>query len=135
MSSVSPADFSAMQQRTQRARDPQKAAAEDAKRHAKWAAGEESKLSAAFATYLMQRGLPFIVSIPGRRATIAVGHPDYSIFWDSRAIFVELKVEGGVLSQAQKDRMGVLVAAAMPCFVAWNLKDAIDFVRLHFPTP
>lgn len=68
----------------------------------KYLSGEEKKLQQDCENYLRQKDI-FFLRIPMHRATgIRLGWPDFAVFFSNyRHILVEMKVEGGSLSEDQ----------------------------------
>lgn len=126
--SISEFDLQNMQRRVAHAAHPQAAAALDAAKADKWAKGEERKLSAAFCAFLTTKGIPHIVSRTDRKSCIAVGWPDVTALWQGRVACVELKCEGNKLSYDQEICIAGLRITGTPVIVAYNLKEACDFI-------
>jgi hypothetical protein len=144
MTPISQFDLDAMKSRTERARNPVKAAAQDAAKAEKFAAGQERELSRQFCADLTRRGIPHIVARTDRKSTVREGWPDVTAMYGiidgqsltdaahgARVCCVELKVAGGALSEAQRRCHEDLTAAGIPVATCYNLKEAIDFVKEH----
>lgn len=84
-----------------------------------------------FASWLGLRGLYYIQARTDKRSTIRVGHPDFSIFRAGRVLFVEMKGEGGRLSEEQEQCISELTSEGFQVVVAHSALEAILATR-HF---
>ena len=96
----------------------------------------EIEMHNEFAQWLRMRKhiFEFVHADPTRRATIAKGWPDFTIFSiEPRPLLIEFKVfETGILSQDQLDRFGNLFRLHHEVFVCTSVGDAIDQVLEFF---
>ena len=65
-----------------------------------------------------------------KASTIRRGHPDYTIFLPGpRVLLMEMKVEGGILSQFQLDAIAILAELGYTVHLPQNAADAIAIVQ------
>lgn len=95
----------------------------------KFAVTTERKMHDEFSSWLRLNGLYFIHAPMIRKVReLPKGHPDFTILARD-VICVEMKVPGKSLEPDQNDRCNELVLAGCSYHVAYNVADAIAFVR------
>jgi VRR-NUC domain len=82
-----------------------------------------------FASWLSLRSIYFIQARADKRSTIRVGHPDFSVFRDGKVLFIEMKGDGGQLSQEQEQRIGELLDQGFRVALAYSAIEAIQVTR------
>lgn len=97
----------------------------------KWTKGEEKKLNQLVVADLRRRGIFVIVSRTDKASTNQVGLPDIVACLYGRVAMVELKANGGRLSDRQIACHFDLTMSGVPVVVAYNFDDAINFVLKH----
>jgi len=97
----------------------------------KWTKGEEKKLNQLVVADLRRRGIFVIVSRTDKASTNQVGLPDIVACYKGRVAMVELKANGGRLSERQLICHRQLSNIAVPVTTAYNFDDAINFVLKH----
>lgn len=93
---------------------------------------DERELHDQFIAYLRShsRGpIPFVHSRMDRRSTIREGHPDVSVFFAGRCVFIEFKMPGKKLSAEQVKCCNELTLAGCPVATCYSLLEAIEFTR------
>lgn len=135
MSRTSPSDYEAMRTRTEKARNPAKAQADEAVRLEKHAAGQEKQLQDQIQQFAEMKGCYVLRARMDRKSTLNHAHPDLTIWCNGRCIALEIKVEGGKTSFAQDRAIQQLRYAGCIVEVCWNLKDACDLIIHHLFTP
>jgi hypothetical protein len=101
----------------------------------KWRRGEERKLHDALLTDFRRRGWLVIHSRMDKPSTIAKGWPDLTVIDQGRAVLIELKAPGGVLSADQVGRIAEIEANGTAVLVTESLAEAIRFAREHLEPP
>lgn len=125
-------DLDAARQRTEKARNPAKAAVQAEQEREKWAAGEEGKLQDAIIQYCELNGLYVLWSRRDKKTRSRKGHPDLSIWGrDKRSVLIECKAGNNHTDDDQEKCIAELRAAGAAVAVVWNLHDAIAFIRKH----
>ena len=97
----------------------------------KWTKGEEKKLNQLVVADLRRRGIFVIVSRTDKASTNQVGLPDIVACYNGRVAMVELKANGGKLSDRQIACHAELTRCGVPVAVAYNFDDAVQFVLKH----
>ena len=64
-----------------------------------------------------------------KASTIRRGHPDYTIFLPGRVLLMEMKVDGGVLSQFQLDAIATLAKLGHTVQLPQSASEAIAIVQ------
>jgi hypothetical protein len=78
-----------------------------------------------FSRLMSQRRILFINPQSNKKSTIAVGHPDFTIFLpNGRLLLIEMKVPGGRLSPEQIGRIEALRAIGHQVEIAWSADEA-----------
>jgi VRR-NUC domain len=78
-----------------------------------------------FSRLMTQRRILFVNPRSDQKSTIAVGHPDFTIFLpNGRMFMVEMKVPGGRLSPEQIGRIEALRALGHQVEVCWSADEA-----------
>lgn len=135
MMPITESDLQAMRQRTERARNPEKAKANDVAKVEKWARGEESKLQDAIQQFAEMKGCYVLRARMDCKTTFRKGHPDLSIWGpDKRSVLIEAKTEGNEPDADQIKAINELRIAGAAVTVAYNLKQACDFIIHHLFT-
>lgn len=100
---------------------------------AKWASGEEKKLNELVTTDLRRRGAYVIVSRTDKQPTIRRGHPDLTAMYMGRVCCIELKANGGRLSDHQRECIADLERSGVQTVVSYSFDEAIQFAinQLH----
>ena len=93
----------------------------------KWASGEERKLNELVTTDLRRRGAYVIVSRTDKQPTIRRGHPDLTVMYNGRACCIELKAQGGRLSDHQRECIADLERAGVQTVVRYSFAEAVQF--------
>ena len=93
----------------------------------KWASGEEKKLNELVTTDLRRRGAYVIVSRTDKQPTIRRGHPDLTVMYNGRACCIELKAQGGRLSDHQRECIADLERAGVQTVVSYSFRESIEF--------
>jgi len=89
----------------------------------------ESQFHRAFENWLRQEKIVFVTTRMDKESTIQVGDPDYWLISSVRpALAIELKMEKGVLSKAQKQRHAELLESGITVHVLRSLQIAIETV-------
>lgn len=120
-----------MRARTERARNPVKAAQQDAAKAEKFAAGREKELQDQIEQYALVNGCYVLRPPMHKRSQLPKGYPDLTIMRDARCCCVEAKAEGGKLDEDQAACHMQLNAANIPVIVAWNFESSAAFIRRH----
>ena len=130
MTPISQFDAQQMQQRTDRARNPEHyAKIEEAKRE-KWQSGKERELQQAIQDYAeTHAGCYVLRPRMDKRSQLPLGYPDLTVMRNGRAVLIEVKAKGGVLSDDQKECHAELALTGNRVLVAYDLQTAIDYIR------
>jgi len=64
-----------------------------------------------------------------KASTIRRGHPDYTIWLPNRMLLLEMKVDGGTLSQDQLKCIELLTELGYPVEIPWSAAQAIEIVE------
>ena len=88
---------------------------------------EEMEIHNKLADWCRLKEIPFIHSRTDRKTTTARGIPDFVLLWNGKGCAIELKGPTGKLTEEQEKTINDWKAKGVPCLVARNLKDAIDF--------
>jgi hypothetical protein len=88
-----------------------------------------------FEQWLRLNEIPFVHSRTDKKATTAVGTPDFVILSFGKGIAIELKGPGGQLTEAQSRTLFHWTQRGVPCLVATSVKGAIEFVKGQLDTP
>lgn len=124
-----------MRSRTEKARNPAKAQAEEAARVEKHAAGQEKQLQDQIQQFAEMKGCYVLRSRMDRKSTLNHAHPDLSIWGNGKNCLIEAKADGGRISPEQAFALGQLSAAGAKVTVCFDLKTACDFIIHHLFTP
>jgi hypothetical protein len=93
----------------------------------------EADMHDQFATWLRYHAavvpVPHVHSRMDRKSTIREGWPDFTVTWNGRVAFVEFKMPGNKLSQAQHDVARELVQAGMQVAVCHTVAEAIAYAK------
>jgi len=65
----------------------------------------------------------------GRKTNRPAGTPDFEFYHNGRAYFIEAKSKTGVLSDDQKQRQAILIAAGCEVLTTDNYAAALNFVK------
>lgn len=90
---------------------------------------EIADLHIPFMAYCNKIGLPFHRARSDKKSTIAAGEPDFLCVWCSHAVYIECKVPGGKLSEAQEKRIAFLRKAGNKIVIAYSLQDCVEAVK------
>ena len=82
-----------------------------------------------FEGWLRLNEIPYVHSRTDKKATTAVGTPDFVILNQGMGIAVELKGPGGSLTEAQSRTLFAWTQRGVPCLVATSVKGAIEFTK------
>lgn len=88
-----------------------------------------------YSGWLRQVGLFFIHSRMDRKSTVQNGTPDFAVFSNGKAIFIEFKQPGNVPSQDQIEVMEKIRTGGTPVHVCQMAADAIEFTRKQLRIP
>jgi len=97
----------------------------------RWQAGEEKKLNELVCIDLRRRGAYVLVSRTDKQPTIRRGHPDLTVMHLGRVVCIELKAQGGRLSQHQRECIDDLKRSGIQTLVSYSFPEAIDFAVNH----
>lgn len=131
MKPISEFELQAMQARTARAINPKAAQAKDEAARQKWASGEEKSLQDEIQKYAEMRGCYVLRARMDRKSTLNHAHPDLTIWGNGQCLCLEAKANGGRLSDAQTEALGLLSAAGAKAAVVFDLKTAIGLIKHH----
>jgi hypothetical protein len=97
----------------------------DPAKQAKTLKRNEIQQQRAFSRLMTQRRIPFINPRADQKSTIAVGHPDFTIFLPhGRMFMIEMKAPGGRFSPEQIGRIEALRALGHLVEIAWSADEA-----------
>ena len=88
---------------------------------------EELEIHAKLADWCRLNEIPFVHSRTDRKTTTARGIPDFVLLWNGKGCAIELKGPTGKLTDEQEKTIEAWRTKGVPCLVARNLKEAIDF--------
>ena len=89
----------------------------------------ETEIHAQFAHWLKKHGYAFLHQRTDRKTTTQIGDPDFCVARDGRVLFIEVKVPGGKMSEAQLARRKELMDAGNIAELAYSLQDCIFSVE------
>lgn len=136
MTPISEHDLQAMRQRTERARNPAKAKADDAAKAEKYAEGQEKELQDQIQQFAEMKGCYVLRPRMDKKTNFRKGHPDLSIWGaDKRSVLIECKAGDNEPDADQIKAINELRVAGAAVTVAYNLKQACDFIIRHLFTP
>lgn len=92
---------------------------------------EEQKIFNAWLNnQVRERRLYAITPRSDKVSTIRVGHPDYTIFCPgARMLLLEMKADGGRLSEEQQDCVGRIAELGFQVEIPWSASRAINLVQ------
>lgn len=93
----------------------------------KVATGQELEAHEQFRQWCNMKEIPYVYCNPTRKATIAKGHPDFTLLYGGWACCIEFKTHTGKLSEDQHNRIAELEKAGVPVKVCTSLKAAINY--------
>lgn len=109
----------------------QQTASEATQQGAEKAEEDQHKL---FIQWLNLNNIQFIhASMKKKAKTLKPGWPDFSVFANGQAVFVEFKVHPNKESEDQVKVRKEMEASGCNCVVAYSVMDAINFVRALIP--
>lgn len=121
-----------MQRTLARNRNPAAAAARDAAKAEKWAAGEEKSLQDAIQKDCERRGYFVYRSRMDKKTTGRKGFPDLVVYGPlGKCVHIETKSGTNKPSEEQEKCINELRAAGQWVLVCWNFPDAIEFIKTH----
>jgi hypothetical protein len=92
----------------------------------------ERNLHNKFINFLNRHSLGYYHADMSRKSTIASGLPDFGVFRGSRIIFIEFKIGKNVLSEVQKNRIGIMLLDNNRVGVCYSYAEAIRLVKEFF---
>ena len=88
----------------------------------------------SFSKWLKFKGIPFYNPRSDQKSTIRAGASDFSVFWDSKTIFLEFKAVGCVQSEDQKEFEHDITRCGFRYFVVYSDLEAVLKCREFFGT-
>ena len=85
-----------------------------------------------FARWLTINEIYYIQPRADIRSTVRIGHPDFSIFHKGKTLFIEMKAEGGTLSESQIECAETLRQRGFTVQVCYSALEAIEATREFF---
>jgi hypothetical protein len=85
-----------------------------------------------FLSWLMLKGVPRIYSRPDKRPTIAVGWPDFSVFYGGITLFFEFKINKRKPTREQEQTIALLREIGFEVFLIDTAKEAIKICKEVF---
>lgn len=130
-------DLQNMQNRLARARNPKASEAADQAKREKWIKGEEKSLQDAIQKDCERRGYFVLRSRMDKKTVYRKGFPDLVIFGpNGKCVLIECKAGDNTPSEDQLHCGLDLICAGAKLLVAYNLAEAIEFVKYHLqPAP
>lgn len=95
----------------------------------KWQRTEEKKIHETVKQWLNLRGIPYVHCRMDKPSTIRNGWPDFTVTYQGRAMCLEIKAAGGVLSTTQKECIAHLERTGTPVKVAYSDGEALEWLR------
>ena len=92
----------------------------------------ERKIHSEFAKWLTFNQLCYVHANPTRKSSILIGWPDFTIVHQGRVLFCEFKVDGGRLSDQQKQVIGELSADGCQVYICTAELEAISLTKKFF---
>jgi hypothetical protein len=90
----------------------------------------EGEMHSTFADLLYHAGWPFIHARFGKIVRdLPPGHPDFTILFGGKCPMVEFKTEDGELTESQKARIPVLIAAKNDVLVTSSVVEAFRWTK------
>jgi hypothetical protein len=85
-----------------------------------------------FSSWLSLRAIPYVTPRADKKSTIAQGWPDFSIFYNAKAYFVEMKSLAGKVSSEQEECHKELIKAGFKVDICYDAAQAIEGTRRFF---
>ena len=92
----------------------------------------EIKEQKEFAKWLKFEGILFYNPRSDKKSTILSGAADFSIFFQGKTLFVEMKSLGSKQSESQVNFMNAIVASGFTYKICYSASDAIKLCRDFF---
>lgn len=83
-------------------------------------------------SFLRRNCIPYDHSRMDRKSTNTLGHPDFSIYMHNRVLFLEIKKQGGKLSEEQIKRIEHLGASGNTVFTCYSYDSSIEKIKEFF---
>jgi len=92
----------------------------------------EKEMHRLFGQWLNMQGFPYLESRMDKASTIAIGFPDFAIFFKTKTVFIEMKSGANKPTEEQTRWMNRLGSEGFHSFAAYSVQDAIRFVTEQF---